>query len=223
MQKIIELHEIQKSFQVGDERLDVLKDIDLEVKKGEFVAIQGPSGSGKSTLMNIIGCMDLADDGEYQLAGQEIKKMKEDQLANIRNHEIGFVFQKYHLIPKYNVEQNIIMPLLMRGESYAQAVSASEKQMQLLGIADRRKHKPNELSGGQQQRVAIARALVGQPSVILADEPTGALDSVTSQEVLELFSKLNDMGHTILMITHDNEVAGAAGRVVHIRDGRLAN
>lgn len=212
---------INKSYKMGQERLHVLRDISLEVEKGEYLAILGPSGSGKSTLMNIIGCMDTADSGEYFLNGEPIHHMKEGDLAKLRNREIGFVFQKYHLIPKYNVVQNIIMPLLVRGESHRDAEAMCEETIRALGLQDRLKHKPTELSGGQQQRVAIARALVGKPSILLADEPTGALDSNTGKEMLGVFRQLNEMGNTIIVITHDLNVAGHAKRVIKIIDGEL--
>ena len=218
---IIEIKDVNKYYTMGENSLHVLKDVNLTVNKGEYLAILGPSGSGKSTLMNIIGCMDVSDSGAYILDGKEIHNTKEAELATIRNQEIGFIFQKYHLIPTYNVRQNIVMPLLMRGLSYAQASDASEDTIAMLGLSERMEHKPNELSGRQQQRVAIARALVGEPAILLADEPTGALDSNSGKEVLKLFQKLNDMGHTIVMITHDLSVAKHAKRMVRIVDGEL--
>lgn len=221
METMISMKKINKSYKMGTEQLHVLKDIDLTVKKGEYVAILGPSGSGKSTLMNLIGCMDVADSGEYLLGGQPVHTMHERELTRIRNREIGFVFQKYYLIPRYNVVQNIIMPLLVRGETHAEAVKMCEGTIAALGLSDRMKHKPSELSGGQQQRVAIARALVGRPSVLLADEPTGALDSHTGGELLELFSQINAAGNTVIVITHDLNVANHARRVVKIIDGEL--
>lgn len=221
MKPIIEITNINKKYQIGEETLHVLKDINLTVEQGDYVAILGPSGSGKSTLMNIIGCMDVSDTGEYYLNSRPIHTLKEKVLTKIRNQDIGFIFQKYHLISTYTVMQNIIMPLLVRGESHKKAEEACEDKIRLLGLYDRLKHKPSELSGGQQQRVAIARALVGNPSILLADEPTGALDSNTGREVLGLFQKLNEMGNTIIMITHDLEVAKHAKRIVRIIDGEL--
>lgn len=206
---------------LGEERLPILKDINFQVNKGEYVAILGPSGSGKTTLMNMIGCMDVMDSGEYYLDGMAIHKTKEDDLTMVRNQKIGFIFQKYHLIPTYNVLQNIVMPLLMRGMTLKDARDASMDTIAMLGLAERIDHKPNELSGGQQQRVAIARALVGQPAILLADEPTGALDRNSGKEVLKLFQCLSDMGNTIVMITHDLSVAEHAKRVVRIVDGEL--
>lgn len=219
--KIIEIKNLNKSYKREKEALHILKDICFEVTEGEFVAILGPSGSGKSTLMNIIGCMDIFDDGTYYLNGIDIAARTDKELTDIRNSEIGFVFQKYHLISTYTVLQNIIMPLLMRGMGRQEAIDACMDTVRLLGLDQRLKHKPSELSGGQQQRVAIARALVGTPTLLLADEPTGALDSTSGEEVLKLFKKLNDMGHTIVMITHDLNVAKAAKRIVRIVDGEL--
>lgn len=218
---IIELRDMNKYYKMGENSLHVLKDVSLKVKRGEFLAILGPSGSGKSTLMNMIGCMDVPDSGEYYLDGAEVHNTKEKDLANIRNEKIGFIFQKYHLIQTYDVLQNIVMPLLMRGMTLSDAKDASFDTIRMLGLSERMEHKPGELSGGQQQRVAIARALVGEPAILLADEPTGALDSNSGQEVLKLFQKLNDMGNTIVMITHDLNVAKHAERVVRIVDGEL--
>ncbi len=221
MDHLIEMKSICKDYELGGQQLQVLKSIGLRVDQGEFVAVLGPSGSGKSTLMNIVGCMDRPSSGEYHLAGQAIHNMNDDQLTQVRNRQIGFVFQKYHLIPQYNVLQNIIMPLLIRGMKGAQAKQQALGTIRMLGLDDRLLHKPSELSGGQQQRVAIARALVGSPSILLADEPTGALDSKTGQEVLALFSKLHREGNTIIMITHDLNVAACAQRIVRIVDGEL--
>lgn len=218
---IITMQNINKSYRMGNNSLHVLKNVSLTVEKGEYLAVLGPSGSGKSTLMNIIGCMDVMDDGAYCLDGVAVEHAKEKELVNIRNQKIGFIFQKYHLIPTYNVLQNIVMPLLMRGMSLNEAKNASMETIEMLGLADRISHKPGELSGGQQQRVAIARALVGQPAILLADEPTGALDRNSGKEVLKLFKRLHDMGNTIVMITHDLDVAEHAKRVVRIVDGEL--
>ena len=220
LSEIITMKNVNKSYKMGSGSLHVLKDISLSVEQGEYLAILGPSGSGKSTLMNIIGCMDVLDEGTYNLDGVEIEKAKEKELTNIRNQKIGFIFQKYHLIPTYNVLQNIVMPLLMRGMTLKDARDASMDTIAMLGLAERIDHKPNELSGGQQ-RVAIARALVGQPAILLADEPTGALDRNSGKEVLKLFQRLSDMGNTIVMITHDLSVAEHAKRVVRIVDGEL--
>lgn len=221
MESIIRMKGIRKWYQVGEGRLEVLKSISLEVEAGEYLAILGPSGSGKSTLMNIIGCMDRFQEGEYWLTGEPVHQLKDAQLTHLRNQQIGFIFQKYHLIKKYSVLQNTMMPLLIRGMSRKEAARISMEKLEMLEMADRVKHRPNELSGGQQQRVAIARALVGQPKLLLADEPTGALDSATGREVLKLFRQLNEMGNTIVMITHDLNVAHYAKRVVKIVDGEL--
>ena len=220
-ERIIRMAHINKSYMLGEEKVPVLRDVCFQVQKGEFVAILGPSGSGRTTLMNMIGCMDLADEGEYYLDGYPIHEMEEQELNDIRNREIGFIFQNYQLIPTYNILQNIIMPLVVRGMSSREAKERCMDTIKLLGIDHRLMHKPSELSGGQKQRASIARALVGSPALLLADEPTGALDSSSGKEVLKLFRKLNDMGNTIVMITHDLNVAKEAGRIVHIVDGRL--
>ena len=220
---IIDMNNINKGYMLGDEKVPVLKDVCFQVRKGEFVAILGPSGSGKTTLMNIIGCMDLADDGEYYLDGNPIHEMEEKELNDVRNREIGFIFQNYQLIPTYNILQNIIMPLVVRGMRSKEAEERCMDTIRLLGIDHRLQHKPAELSGGQKQRASIAWALGGNPALLLADEPTGALDSSSGKEVLKLFEKLNDMGNTIVMITHDLNVAKAAGRIVHIIDGQLSD
>ena len=221
MKEIIHLENIVKSYRMGENALTVLKGISLTVEEGEFLAILGPSGSGKSTLMNIVGCMDHFDSGTYLLDGTSVGDCTDDQLTHIRNQKIGFIFQKYQLIPQYTVLQNVMMPLLVRGMGSREAEEACLPTIEMLGLTERLSHKPRELSGGQQQRVAIARALVGKPSLLLADEPTGALDSSTGREVLALFQRLNDMGNTILMITHDLNVAKQARRVVRIVDGEL--
>lgn len=220
--RIIEMEGINKGYRLGEETVPVLRDIRFSVEKGEFVAILGPSGSGKTTLMNIIGCMDVADSGSYYLNGEPIHEMPQDRLNEIRNREIGFIFQNYQLIPTYNILQNIIMPLVVRGMTSREAAEACMPIIELLGISHRLAHKPNELSGGQKQRVSIARALAGQPAILLADEPTGALDSASGRDVLNLFEKLHGMGNTIVMITHDLNVAQYARRIVHIVDGRLS-
>lgn len=221
-EKIIEIKNVNKGYRLGDDIVPVLKNIDFTVKKGEFVAILGPSGSGKTTLMNIIGCMDVLDSGEYYLNGRAIHNTKEGEMTEVRNKEIGFIFQNYQLIPTYNVMQNIIMPLLIRGMGHREAKKQCSEIVKLLGISHRLGHRPNELSGGQKQRVSIARALASEPAILLADEPTGALDSARGQEVLKLFDNLNQLGNTIVMITHDLKVAKAAQRIVRIVDGCLS-
>ena len=222
MKPIIELNSINKTYSVGEEKLQVLKDVSLTVNEGEFLSILGPSGSGKSTLMNIIGCMDSWDTGTYSLDGADISSCDDNALSAIRNEKIGFIFQKYHLIPKYTVLQNVMMPLLIRGMPWSEAAQAAACQLEHVGLSNRAAHKPKELSGGQQQRVAIARALITSPAVLLADEPTGASDSATGQEVLALFEGLNKQGNTIVMITHDLSVAKKAQRMVNIIDGVLS-
>lgn len=218
---VIRMSGIKKNYKMGDSTLTVLKGISLTVNEGEFLAILGPSGSGKSTLMNMIGCMDSFDEGEYYLSGQPIHTMNDNRLTDIRNEYIGFIFQKYHLISKYTILRNVMMPLLIRGEGAAEAEVKARERLIQLGMGERMDHKPTELSGGQQQRAAIARALVGNPKLLLADEPTGALDSATGKEVLKLFKELNEKGHTIVMITHDLNVAKSAERIVRIVDGEL--
>lgn len=219
---MINMKGINKGYMLGEEKVPVLKDIHFQVGKGEYVAILGPSGSGKTTLMNIIGCMDLADSGEYYLDNVAVHETPEEDLTLVRNKEIGFIFQNYQLISTYNVLQNIIMPLVIRGMGHREAEEKCMETIRLLGIDHRLGHRPNELSGGQKQRVSIARALVGEPAILLADEPTGALDSQSGKDVLALFQKLNDMGHTIVMITHDLKVAKTAKRIVRIVDGELS-
>lgn len=218
---MITMANINKGYMLGEERLPILKNVNFHVSAGEYVAILGPSGSGKTTLMNMIGCMDVMDSGEYILDGMAIHETKEDALTQVRNEKIGFIFQNYQLIPTYNVMQNIIMPLLMRGLTHTEAEEQCMETVKLLGLDHRIDHKPSELSGGQKQRVSIARALVGRPAILLADEPTGALDQQSGQEVLKLFRQLNEMGNTIVMITHDLGVAQSAKRIVKIIDGEL--
>lgn len=215
----IKMSNILKSYKMGKSTLTVLKEVSLEIEKGEFVAILGPSGSGKTTLMNIIGCIDVADTGEYILAGKNIKARNEDDLANIRNKEIGFVFQKFNLLSKYTAMHNVAFPLLLRGVSKTNAYEKAGRILERVGLGDRVYHRPLELSGGQQQRVSIARALVGEPNILLADEPTGNLDSKSGTEIMQIFKELNSEGNTIVVITHDLEVAKKAGRIIHVKDG----
>ncbi|SDK15085.1 ABC transporter ATP-binding protein [Natronincola ferrireducens] len=201
----------------------MLKDVTMQVKKGEYVSILGASGSGKSTLMNIIGCMDTLDTGKYVIDGISVENSDADVLATIRNEKIGFIFQKYHLIPKYSVLQNVMMPLLIRGAERYLAKDKAKEILEMVGLEDRSHHKPNELSGGQQQRVAIARALITNPAILLADEPTGALDSKTGKDILALFKELNNKGNTIIQITHDSNVAKVGNRILTLKDGVLEN
>lgn len=221
-EELIRIVNMNKGYMLGEEKVPVLKNICFSVKRGEYVAILGPSGSGKTTLMNVIGCMDIMDSGEYYLDGVPIHETAEEDMTEVRNREIGFIFQNYQLIPTYNVLQNIIMPLLIRGMGHKEAEAKCMETIRLLGLDHRLMHKPSELSGGQKQRVSIARALVGQPALLLADEPTGALDRASGMEVLKLFEQLHEMGHTIVMITHDLNVAKSAKRTVHMIDGALS-
>ncbi|TCO77442.1 ABC transporter ATP-binding protein [Marinisporobacter balticus] len=220
-ENIIYMKDVVKSYKMGNNELVVLKEVSLQVKRGEFVAVLGPSGSGKSTLMNIIGCIDVVNSGEYRLSGQNIDAKSEDELSAIRNREIGFVFQKFNLLPKYTAIHNVQMPLLLRGLDRKTAYEKAKYVLEKVGLGDRIDHKPLELSGGQQQRVSIARALVGDPNILLADEPTGALDSQTGKEIMDMFLQLNQQGNTIVIITHDEEIAQKAKRIIHVKDGNI--
>lgn len=210
-----------KSYRMGDEDMKVLHDIDLDIEPGEYLSVLGPSGSGKSTLMNIIGCLDVATSGEYLLHDQNIEDMDETQLAYVRSHEIGFIFQNHQLLPRLTAQKNVELPLIYAGVGPRERRRRAKEMLERVGLADRRNHYPNQLSGGQAQRVAIARALVGNPSILLADEPTGALDQKTGKQVMALFRELNEEGRTVIMITHDTNIAKNARRVVHIIDGEL--
>ena len=221
-ENIVTLSEIEKSYNAGGEQLYVLKRVSLTVNKGEYLAILGASGSGKSTLMNIIGCMDTSDSGQYLLDGVDVNTCNDAGLTALRNQKIGFIFQKYHLIPQYTVLQNVMLPLLIRGKTRTEAAKMVEEYIRMVGLWERISHKPNELSGGQQQRVAIGRALATRPALIMADEPTGNLDSKNSQEVLALLQTMSDRyQQTILMITHNKNHASAADRVFRMTDGVL--
>ena len=212
---------IHKSYPLGDEELHVLKDINLRIGRGEYLSILGPSGSGKSTLMNIIGCLDTPTRGSYILHGRQVDDMNEKELARLRSKEIGFVFQNSQLLPRLTAQQNVELPLIYADVSTKERRRRAKEMLERVGLSDRMGHYPNQLSGGQQQRVAIARALVGNPSILLADEPTGALDQKTGRQVMQLFRSLNDEGRTVIMITHDMNVAANARRTVHIIDGEL--
>jgi putative ABC transport system ATP-binding protein len=218
---VIKMENIVKSYGKGINRVTALDKVSLEVRLGEFIAVLGPSGSGKTTLMNIIGMMDAADSGDYFLDGVDITHAKERTWARLRNAKIGFVFQKFNLIPKYNALYNVALPLMMQGKSYRRAKEQAKVTLERVGLSDRLRHKPAELSGGQIQRVAIARALVGGCSLILADEPTGSLDQKTGGEVLDFMKELNGEGRTIIVITHDPNVAAKAGRIVRVEDGKI--
>ena len=221
MGHLIELKNIYKIYQMGDEAVHALDGINLTVDQGEFVAIVGSSGSGKSTAMNIIGCLDVPTSGSYHLGGIDVSTMEDDQQAEIRNKMLGFIFQQYNLIPKLTVQENVELPLLYAGVTAEERHERAIQSLQRVGLADKRKNLPSQLSGGQQQRVSIARALAGKPSVILADEPTGALDSRTGREVLHFLQKLNQEGDTVVLITHDNSIAVRAKRIVRLQDGRI--
>ncbi|KAF6614283.1 ABC transporter ATP-binding protein [Paenibacillus polymyxa] len=221
MRYVIQIEGLKKVYHVGDQEIHALREVQLDIADGDFVAIMGPSGSGKSTMMNVIGCLDLPTSGQFYLDGYSILDAREDELAIIRNQKIGFVFQKFHLLPRSTALENVELPMIYAG------VSAKERRLRAMdaltsvGLGDRMNNRPNELSGGQQQRVSIARALVNNPVILLADEPTGALDSKTSVEIMGIFQRLNDQGKTVVLVTHDQEVAEYAKRLIHFRDGRI--
>lgn len=217
--KIIETNEINKTYRMGSEIIQALKSVSISVNKGEYVAFMGPSGSGKSTLMNIIGCLDTPTSGTYILNNKDVSDMTENELAEIRNKEIGFVFQTFNLLPRASCLENVALPLVYAGMSKAEREEIAFQALANVGLEERTKHRPNELSGGQRQRVAIARALVNTPSIILADEPTGNLDSKTSYDIMELFHELHSKGNTIIMVTHEDDIAHYAHRIVRLRDG----
>jgi putative ABC transport system ATP-binding protein len=218
---IIDLRNICKDYRIGNETLRVLHDVALSVSAGDYMAIMGHSGSGKSTLLNIIGCLDRATSGEYRLRGRDITSFSEDELADVRNHQIGFVFQSFNLLPKLTVEANVELPLIYANVPAAQRRSQVREILERFGLDNRRRHKPNEISGGQKQRVAIARALVKKPALVLADEPTGNLDSHTSHDIMGLLDELNADGNTIVVITHESDIAAHARQMRHLADGRF--
>lgn len=218
---LIKITQIKRNFTLGSETIYVLKGIDLEIKKGEYVALMGPSGSGKSTLMNILGCLDTPTSGEYILNGKDVSKMDDDELADIRNTEIGFVFQTFNLLPRTTALDNVALPMVYAGYNKTDRHTRASEVLTQVGLSDRMDHKPNELSGGQRQRVAVARALVNKPSIILADEPTGNLDSKTSVEIMNLFDDIHANGNTVILVTHEEDIAAHAHRIIRLRDGEI--
>jgi putative ABC transport system ATP-binding protein len=219
LKSIIRLSSIARVYRIGTETIHALRDVSVEINQNEYVAMMGPSGSGKSTLMNIIGCLDTPSSGTYVLNGTEVSKMTDNELAEVRNKEIGFIFQTFNLLPRSTALENVALPLVYAGVSKAERLKRAYKALADVGLGDRVKHRPNELSGGQRQRVAVARALVNNPSIILADEPTGNLDSKTSEEIMMLFNEIHKMGNTIIVVTHEEEIARYAHRIVRLKDG----
>jgi putative ABC transport system ATP-binding protein len=219
MQGIIHLENIKKNYYLGKQVIEVLKGISLDIFKNEYVALMGPSGSGKSTLMNILGCLDTATSGTYVLNQKDVSRMPDNDLADVRNKEIGFVFQQFNLLPRLTAAENVALPLVYAGVPKRQRIAKAKSVLDMVGLADRSHHKPNEMSGGQNQRVAIARALVNDPSIILADEPTGNLDSKTSYEIMDIFGKIHSGGNTVILVTHEEDIANFAHRIVRLRDG----
>ena len=221
MGKIIQLKDISKIYKVGPIEVPALMSITIDIEKNEYVAIMGPSGSGKSTLMNLIGCLDTPTQGVYILNNHDVSSLTDDQLAEVRNKEIGFVFQTFNLLPRYDIQGNVQLPLIYAGKMKAERIERAREVIEQVGLTDRINHKPNELSGGQRQRVAVARALVGNPSIILADEPTGNLDTKTSIDIMRLFSDIHRKGNTIILVTHEEDIARYAHRIIRLRDGHV--
>jgi putative ABC transport system ATP-binding protein len=218
---LINITQIKRDFQLGSEIINVLKGIDLQINKGEYVALMGPSGSGKSTLMNLLGCLDTPTSGTYILNGNDVSKMHDDDLAEIRNKEIGFVFQTFNLLPRTTALDNVALPMIYAGYSKPERTERAKEVLTQVGLSDRMDHQPNQLSGGQRQRVAVARALVNKPSIILADEPTGNLDSKTSIEIMKLFGDIHAAGNTVILVTHEEDIAAYAHRIIRLRDGLI--
>ncbi len=218
---LIDIKQIKRDFQLGNETINVLKGIDLQINKGEYVALMGPSGSGKSTLMNLLGCLDTPTSGSYILNGKDVSQMHDDDLAEIRNKEIGFVFQTFNLLPRTTALDNVALPMIYAGFSKSERNERATEVLKQVNLADRMDHQPNQLSGGQRQRVAIARALVNKPSIILADEPTGNLDSKTSVEIMNLFNEIHKNGNTVILVTHEEDIAAYAHRIIRLRDGLI--
>jgi putative ABC transport system ATP-binding protein len=213
--------DLWKTYEMGGEKLHALRGVDLTIKRGEYVAIMGPSGSGKSTLMNLIGCLDTPTSGKYWLAGRLVSELDDDELAAIRNKEIGFVFQTFNLLPRASALHNVELPMIYNGTPGEERIARAKLALEAVDLGERMYHKPNELSGGQRQRVAVARALVNSPSIVLADEPTGNLDTKTGDEIMALFARLHTEGNTIILVTHENDIARRANRIIHVRDGKV--
>jgi len=220
---VIQMRELTRAYQMGTEIVQALRGVSLQIRRNEYVAIMGPSGSGKSTLMNLVGCLDTPTSGEYWLNGQEVSRMSDDALARVRNHEIGFVFQTFNLLPRATALQNVELPLVYAGMGARDRGVRAARALERVGLANRMDHRPNEMSGGQRQRVAIARALVNEPSILLADEPTGNLDSVTSEEIMRVFGALHAEGQTVILVTHEPDIAEHAARTIVLRDGQVAS
>jgi len=218
---IIHTEDLWRTYQMGSEEIHALRGVSFEIQPGEYVAVMGPSGSGKSTLMNLIGCLDTPSKGRYVLRGKVVSEMNDDELAAIRNREIGFVFQTFNLLPRATALHNVELPLVYAGIPKEKRLEQAKRAIEMVDLTERMTHKPNELSGGQRQRVAIARALVMNPSILLADEPTGNLDSATGEEIMKLFERLHEQGHTIILVTHERDIAEHAHRTIHIRDGKI--